>query len=282
MLELVEVERPRAPRGRLVAQVFAAAVNPGEIGIREGLFAQRWPANFPEGQGNDFAGRVVEVGDSVDGFPVGAEVIGFAPRAAHADFVVIEPNAVALKPPGVSWEQAACIAGVGSTAWASVEAVAPGTGETVVVSAAAGGVGTISAQLARLRGARVVGTAGPGNFEFLRSLGIEPVECGAGLRERLVTVAPHGIDAFLDNYGDGNVDLAVALGVAPERINTVADGAAVARYGVHADAQEQASSPEIWSRLAALVASGALTAHRRRLSPGAGPAGLSRRRHPAR
>jgi NADPH-dependent curcumin reductase CurA len=128
-----------------------------------------------------------------------------------------------------------------------------------VVSAAAGGVGVIAAQLARLRGARVLGTAGRANFEFLRSLGVEPVEYGAGLRSRLAEMAPRGIDAYLDNYGDGNVEVAIALGVAPERINTIADGAAAARYGVHSDAQEQASTPEIWGRLAELAAGGGFT-----------------------
>jgi NADPH:quinone reductase-like Zn-dependent oxidoreductase len=202
VLEIVEVVRPKAAVGQFVVRVVAAALNPGEARIREGEFAAQWPAQFPEGQGNDFAGAVAEVGEGTQGFAVGDEVIGFAPRAAHADFVVVGRDSLTAKPAGVSWGQAACIAGVGSTAWAAVEAVDPQPGETVVVSAAAGGVGVLAAQLARHRGARVIGTCGAANFDVLRSLGVEPVLYGRGLDERVAAVAPSGVDAYIDNFGD--------------------------------------------------------------------------------
>jgi NADPH:quinone reductase-like Zn-dependent oxidoreductase len=92
VLEIAQVDRPRAGRGQVVVDVVATALNPGEIGIREGVFAAIWPARFPEGQGNDFAGRVAEAGDGVTGFAAGDEVLGFAPRAAQADFVVARPG----------------------------------------------------------------------------------------------------------------------------------------------------------------------------------------------
>jgi NADPH:quinone reductase-like Zn-dependent oxidoreductase len=169
--------------------------------------------------------------------------------------VAVPQDQLISKPPELPWDQAACIPGVGATAWATVEAVAPRTGETVVVSAAAGGVGAIAAQLARLRGARVIGTASRANAEFLRGLGIEPVEYGDGLRERISSLAPSGVDAFLDNYGSGNVQQAIDLGVSPERINTIADPAAIARYGVRHAAQEQ-TTPADWRHLAQLAANG--------------------------
>ncbi|MDW6064256.1 zinc-binding dehydrogenase [Streptomyces sp. FXJ1.4098] len=140
------------------------------------------------------------------------------------------------------------------TAWAAVNAVGVRAGETVVVSAAAGGVGSIAAQLARLRGATVIGTASPHNDDFLRSLGVVPVQHGPGLTDRLRAAAPEGIDAFIDTFGQGNVDAAIALGVSPYRINTIADGRAVARYGVHHQAQEDAFSAQLVAELAALVA----------------------------
>ena len=140
-----------------------------------------------------------------------------------------------------------------------MRAVRPRPGETVVVSAAAGGVGVVAAQLARLAGARVIGTAGDANAAFLRSLGVEPVRYGDGLLERIQSLAPDGVDAYLDNFGAGNVDLAIKLGVAPDRINTIIDGAAASRYGAHSDAQEQADSPPVWEELAQLVAAGKLT-----------------------
>jgi len=150
VLEVVEVAKPRPRAGELVVRVVTAALNPGEIGIREGAFARIWPAQFPEGQGNDFAGFVDELGPGVTSFDVGDQVIGFAPRRAQAEFVVVQLEAVARKPLVLSWEEASAIGGVGATAWASVEAVRPTAGETVVVSAAAGGVGVIAAQLGRV------------------------------------------------------------------------------------------------------------------------------------
>lgn len=259
VLEIAEVDRPGAGPGQVVVDVVAAALNPGEIGIREGAFATVWPARFPEGQGNDFAGRVAEVGAGVSEFSPGDEVLGFAPRAAQADFVVAAPHALAAKPAGLGWAEAASIAGAGATAWAGVEAVDPRPGETVVVSAAAGGVGVVAAQLARLRGATVIGTASEGNFGFLRDLGVHPVAYGPGLADRLRTATPQGIDGYLDTFGAGNVDTAIALGVRPDRINTIADGGAVQRHGVHSAAQEQADDPVVWAALAALAAKGEIT-----------------------
>ncbi|MGY1884932.1 NADP-dependent oxidoreductase [Blastococcus sp. SYSU DS0753] len=259
VLEVVEIERPRPGAGQVLVQVVAAALNPGEIGIREGVFAQVWPATFPEGQGNDFAGHVAELGPGVRGFTVGQEVLGFAPRAAQATFVVVGTGALAPKPPELDWEAAASIAGAGATAWAAVEAVSPRAGETVVVSGAAGGVGVFAIQLALLRGARVLGTASDANADFLRSLSVVPVRYGAGLAERLRDLAPSGVDAWVDTFGAGNVDVAIGLGVSPARINTTADGAAVRRYGVRSDAQEEADDPAVWAELAQMVADGRIS-----------------------
>jgi NADPH:quinone reductase-like Zn-dependent oxidoreductase len=256
VLDVVEVQRPAAGPGQVVVAVVTAATNPGEIGIREGHFAAVWPAHFPEGQGNDFAGYIAEIGSGVHDFTVGDEVLGFAPRAAQAEYVALRTDRIAAKPPGLSWEAASTIAGAGATAWASVAAVNPQPGETIVVSAAAGGVGIYAAQLARLRGADVIGTCGESNVDLLKSLGIRPVHYGPGLSRQLRDLAPNGIDGYIDTYGSGNVSLAVDLGVEPDRINTLIDQEAVQRFGVHSDAQEQADTPAIWAELASLVARG--------------------------
>jgi NADPH:quinone reductase-like Zn-dependent oxidoreductase len=259
VLNVIEVPRPVAGPGQVVVAVMTAATNPGEIGIREGRFAAVWPAHFPEGQGNDFAGHIAEIGSGVRDFAVGDEVIGFSPRAAQAEYVALEAGRVAAKPPGLSWEAAATIAGAGATAWASVAAVDPRPGETIVVSAAAGGVGIYAAQLARLRGADVIGTAGENNASLLESLGIRPARYGPGLSAQLRELAPNGIDGFIDTFGSGNVALAVSLGVEPDRINTLIDQDAVQRFGVHSEAQEQADTPAIWAQLADHVARGDIT-----------------------
>jgi len=261
VLEVVQVPRPQAGPGEVLVRVVVAGVNPGEAGIRQGVFADMWPAVFPEGQGNDFAGLVAELGPGVADFAVGDEVIGYLPRRAQADFVVSPAAILAPKPADIAWEAAAPLSAVGVTAWAAVDAVAPTAGDTVVVSGAAGGVGSLAVQLARLRGAQVIGTAGPHNADFLRSLGVVPVEHGPGLADRLRAAAPEGIDAFVDTFGQGNVDIAVELGVAPQRINTLADGRAVARYGVRSRAQEDVFTPQLVAELAELVSKGLLTVH---------------------
>ena len=259
VLDVVEVRHPAAAPGQVVVAVVTAATNPGEIGIREGRFADVWPARFPEGQGNDLAGFIAEIGSGVDDFMVGDEVLGFAPRAAQAEYVALGNDRVAAKPPGLSWEAASTIAGAGATAWASVAAVNPQPGESIVVSAAAGGVGIYAAQLARLRGADVIGTCSAGNAELLTSLGIRPVLYGEGLSGRLQDLAPNGIDGLIDTFGSGNVALAVSLGVKPDRINTLVDQQALQRFGVHSDAQEEADTPAIWAEIADLVARGDIT-----------------------
>jgi NADPH:quinone reductase-like Zn-dependent oxidoreductase len=259
VLEVVDVARPAAGPGQVVVAVVTAATNPGEIGIREGRFAAIWPAHFPEGQGNDFAGYIAEIGSGVDDFAVGDEVLGFAPRAAQAEYVALNVDRVTAKPAGLSWEAAATIAGAGATAWASVTAVNPQRGETIVVSAAAGGVGIYAAQLARLRGADVIGTCGPTNVDLLTSLGIRPAQYGDGLSRLLRDLAPDGIDGYIDTFGSGNVALAIGLGVQPHRINTLIDREAVQRFGVHSEAQEQADTPRVWAELADLVARKSIT-----------------------
>ena len=256
VLEVTDVARPVPAPEEVLVEVVATATNPGEIGIREGHYADRWPAHFPEGQGNDFAGRIVELGGNDTHLKIGDEVLGFAPRRAQAEYVALGAQRVTLKPSGLSWEAAATIAGAGATAWASVTVVNPQAGETVVVSAAAGGVGIYAGQLARLRGADVIGTCSAANFEGLAALGIRPVQYGPDLARQLRVLAPGGIDGFIDTFGADNVAMAVDLGVQPHRINTLNDFDAVRRFGVHSDAQEQADTPQVWSALAELVAHG--------------------------
>ena len=185
-LRLVEVPRPHAESGRAIVEVEAASINPGEISIREGRLHERWPAHFPEGEGSDFAGVVSEVGAAVTDVRVGDEVIGWSEeRASHAEAVSVPARQLVLKPPRVSWEVAGSLYVAGLTALATVRSVDVKTGDTVAVSAAVGGVGSLAVQLARRAGARVIGIAGASNADWLVSLGVEPVAHGDGLSERL-------------------------------------------------------------------------------------------------
>src|SRR6201994_321717 len=159
-----DIDRPTPGTGEVLVEVRAAGINPGEAGIRTGALHERFPATFPSGEGSDLAGIVVEVGDDVSDFAVGDEVLGFSfQRSSHATHSVVPVDQLIHKPAELSWEVAGSLYVVGATAYAAVRAVAPKQGETVAVSAAAGGVGSLVVQLLVLRQARVLGIAGPGN-----------------------------------------------------------------------------------------------------------------------
>src|SRR5689334_2407554 len=168
VLDVVDVPRPVPGPGQVLVRVKAAGINPGEAKIREGLMHARWPATFPSGQGSDLAGTVTQAGPGVTGFAAGDEVIGYTnDRASQAEYVLVEAAHLIPRPAGVPWEAAGSLFVAGVTAWAAVRAVALTPGDTVVVSGAAGGVGSISVQLARRAGATVIGLASPANHEWL-------------------------------------------------------------------------------------------------------------------
>jgi NADPH:quinone reductase-like Zn-dependent oxidoreductase len=261
VLEVREVDRPVPSAGEVLVEVKAAGINPGEAKIRTGALHDMFPATFPSGQGSDLAGVVAEIGPGVQGFEAGDEVLGFSEkRSSHAEFVVVPAEQLTAKPPQLSWEVAGSLFVAGTTAYAAVRALGLRPGDVVAVSAAAGGVGTIAVQLARRAGAAVLGIAGPDNDAWLKDHGVIPVNYGDGLAERLRAASPSGrIDAFLDLFGGGYVDLAVnQLGVAPERIDTIIDFPAVAKFGVQAAGNADAASAAVLTELAALVASGDL------------------------
>jgi NADPH:quinone reductase-like Zn-dependent oxidoreductase len=229
--------------------------------IRRGGMHERWPATFPSGQGSDLAGVVAEIGQGVDVFAVGDEVLGFTEdRASHAQFVVVPSPQLTAKPPEVPWEVAGGLYVVGTTAYAAVRAIALKPGDTVAVAGAAGGVGTIAVQLATRTGATVLGIAGPSNDDWLNAHGVVPVNYGDGLADRLRQAAPGGrIDAFLDFFGGGYVQLAVTeLGVNPQRVDTIIDFAAVEQFGVKGEGNAEAADAAVLAELTGLVAAGEL------------------------
>jgi NADPH:quinone reductase-like Zn-dependent oxidoreductase len=259
VLEVREVEDPVADPGRVLVAVKAAGINPGEISIREGRLHDRWPSTFPSGEGTDLAGVVRTVGDGVTAFAAGDEVLGWTEeRASHAELVAVPADQLTTKPPSLSWEVAGSLFVVSLAAYASVQAVAPQAGETVVVSAAAGGVGSVAVQLARRTGATVIGLAGERNHDWLRGHDIVPVRYGDGQAERIRAAAAGRIDAFIDTFGDGYVDLAIGLGVAPQRINTIIDYDAVQRLGVNGQGTHAIATAPLLAELAGLVADGSI------------------------
>jgi NADPH:quinone reductase-like Zn-dependent oxidoreductase len=260
VLKIVEVPRPEPGPDQVLVQVKAAGINPGEAKIRDGALAARWPVTFPFGEGSDLAGVVVATGPGVTAFKAGDEVIGWTDnRASHAEYVVTEAEKLTPKPPAVPWEVAGALYVAGATAWAAVRAVGLSEGDTVVVAGAAGGVGSIAVQLAKRAGATVIGLASEPNHRWLRDHGVIPVSYGDGVEDRIRAAAPDGkVDAFVDTVGGDYVQLALDLGVAPSRVDTVANFEAVEKFGVKGDGSMVGSSAAVLAELASLIAAGEL------------------------
>jgi len=259
VLQVVEVDRPSPGPGKALVRVKAAGINPGEAMIRKGMFADRWPATFPSGQGSDLAGIVEEVGPGVANVAVGDEVIGFTDdRSSQAEFVVVESGNLVPRPTNVPWEQAGALFVAGTTAYAAVRSVGLSAGDTVVVSGAAGGVGSIAVQLARNAGAGVIGLAGDANHKWLIDHGVIPVAYGDGAENRIRAASGGKVDASIDTFGGGYVELALKLGIPPNRIDTIIDFAAAARYAVKTEGNHEAATADVLAHLAGLLASGRL------------------------
>lgn len=259
VLYVADIDVPTPAAGEVVVEVRAAGINPGEAAIRSGAMHDMFPATFPSGEGSDLAGVVTAVGPGVTAFSVGDEVLGFSfERSSHATHTVVPVTQLIRKPAELSWEVAGSLYVVGATAYAAVRAVAPQPGETVAVSAAAGGVGSVTVQLLGLRKARVLGIAGPDNAEWLRAHGVVPIAYGDGLSDRLLEAAPGGIDAFIDLFGPDYVQLAVDLGVAPDRIDTIISFQKAAEVGAKTEGSTDASTPEVLAEIADLIAAGTI------------------------
>ncbi len=259
VLQVVDVERPMPGSGQVLVNVKAAGINPGEASIRKGLLHSRWPATFPSGEGSDLAGVIVALGEGVQDFAVGDEVIGFTNnRASHAEFVLVEASNVTRRPPNVPWEVAGSLFVAGATAYAAVRAVSLKQGDTLAVSSAAGGVGSIVVQLAVKEGAKVIGLASPSHHQWLRDHDVIPVAYGEGIEERIRAAADNHLDAFIDTFGADYVELALKLGVQPQRIDTIANFEAVEKYGVKAEGSAQGASAEVLAYLAGLINQGEL------------------------
>jgi NADPH2:quinone reductase len=259
VLYVAEIDTPTPGPGEVLVEVRAAGINPGEAAIRSGAMHEMFPATFPSGEGSDLAGVVTEVGPEVTEFAVGDEVLGFSlSRSSHATHTTVPVNQLIKKPAELSWEAAGSLYVVGVTAYAAVRAVAPQAGETVAVSAAAGGVGSLVVQLLVRRQVRVLGIASHNSADWLRAHDVTPVEYGDGLEARLRDAAPDGVDAFIDLFGPDYVQLAVDLGVPPQRIDTIISFQKAGEVGAKTEGSSDASTPEVLAEMADLVAGGAI------------------------
>ena len=222
--------------------------------------ATRFGLSLPSGFGTDYAGVVDQAGDGVTEFAAGDRVFGGALSRAVADYVVIDAAGTIAAggdahhtPDGVDDRTAATLAIAGCTAAAALAVVNPGPGDTLLIGGAGGGVGVFAVQLARLAGARVIGTGSATSADALRALGADPVAYGDGLADRVRALAPAGVTAAIDLYGTDTVQAARELGVPDERITTIA-----AQVDGITPANGANAAPGAIEEIARLVAAGQL------------------------
>ncbi|MCX4879700.1 MULTISPECIES: NADP-dependent oxidoreductase [unclassified Streptomyces] len=264
VLEYGEVRDPKIGPDAVLVKVRAAAVNPVDWKCREGYLDGMIDPVFPVVPGWDVSGVVVQPGVSVTEFTAGDEVIGyvredFLSRGTFAEYVAAPVRTLARKPRNLTWEEAAGLPLAGLTAYqVLVKVLQVGPGDTVLVHAAAGGVGSVAVQLARHLGARVIGTASEGNHDFLRGLGCEPVEYGERLAERMRALAPEGVDAVFDTVGGEALKTSADLLVPQGRLASIADGDVIGYGGRYCWVRPDA---EDLLRLTELVEQGVVSVH---------------------
>ncbi len=261
VLRVADLPDPLPGPDGVVVRVRAAGVNPVDAKIRAGYLDGAFPAAFPIVTGWDVAGVVEAVGPAVSVYAVGDEVLGYV-RKDHvqhgtvAELVRADVRHLAPKPAGVSFEDAGALPLAGLTALQALDAAGVAGGDTVLVHAASGGVGAFAVQLAAARGARVIGTAGESNHDFVRELGAEPVTYGDGLADRVRALAPDGVDAAIDLVGGDALDVSFEVVGDASRVASVTDAASVLERG-GAYVFVRPDSAQI-AELAAMVADGRL------------------------
>jgi NADPH:quinone reductase-like Zn-dependent oxidoreductase len=251
VLHEADIDIPQPGPGQVRIRVRAAGVNALDGKIRSGALEAVFPTPLPAVPGLEVAGVVDALGEGVDHVQAGDEVLGWSDTGSYAQYALA--TTVAPKPAGLGWAEAVTLPVAGETAERVLNMLGVTAGETVLIHGAAGAVGTLAVQLATARGARVVGTAGPGNQDYLASLGATATPYGEGLAERVRALAPEGVDAVFDVAGQGALDDSITLRGGTDRIVTIADFRAYQQGVTFADGPQERSA----DRLAALARSAA-------------------------
>ncbi|WP_411126579.1 NADP-dependent oxidoreductase [Streptomyces sp. x-19] len=227
-LELTELPTPKVAPGEVLVRVKAAGVNPADWKLAAGYLDDVMEAHFPFIPGWEVSGVVEARGFDATEFEVGDEVMGYickdwAQNGGYAELVSAPVRTLARKPESLNWLQAAGLPLAGLTAYQAIQRLGIGTGDTVLIHAASGGVGSFGVQIAVARGARVIGTASEHNHHYLRGLGAEPVTYGDSLSDRVRELAPDGVDAALDFFGGDAVTVSQEVLKNPKRVASIVD-----------------------------------------------------------
>lgn len=270
VLEYGERPDPKVGPDSVLVKVRAAAVNPVDWKAREGFLQGGLEAVFPVIPGWDVSGVVVQPGVAVDEFAVGDEVIGyvredFLSRGTFAEYVAAPVRTLARKPLSLSFEEAAGLPLAGLTAYQVLHRTLKiRDGDTVLVHAAAGGVGSLAVQIARHEGCRVIGTASERNHAYVRGLGGEPVTYGEGLADRLRELVADGFDAAFDTVGGEALRVSAETLAEGGRLASIADSEVFSYGGRYAFVRPDAAD---LAQLAELAEQGIVTVHVDRVFP---------------
>jgi NADPH:quinone reductase len=234
VLEYREIPHALPGTGEVLVEVRAVGVNPIEWKVRAGL-RPSGPITAPRRLGSDAAGVIVGVGEGVDRWAVGDEVIVARVSNAYATELIVSASKLTAKPAELAWEVAAAIPIPAATAHQVITSLGVGDGDTLLLHGGSGAVGQAAIQLARRHGATVIATASEANHERLRELGAIPVASGPELADRVRAVAPRGVDVALDAAGtDEAIEASKELVADHHRVATIVLGARAAELGIRA------------------------------------------------
>jgi NADPH:quinone reductase-like Zn-dependent oxidoreductase len=251
VLEIADLPDPHPGPGQVRIAVRAAGVNPSDWKKRKGLMDRE----LPQTMGHEAAGIVDELGEGVADAALGDRVFGLsADGAAQAELAVLDYYAPV--PPSLDFPRAAALPAAIETATRALDQLGVRSGSTLLVNGASGSVGSAAVQLAVARGARVIGTAGPANREYLRSLGAEPVAYGDGLAGRVLALAPGGVDLALDVAGSGVLPELIELAGGPGHVITIADFAGAREHGVRFSSGDAGRAVHVLTEIGDLIDAG--------------------------
>ncbi|MDO5737294.1 MAG: NADP-dependent oxidoreductase [Propionibacteriaceae bacterium] len=220
------IELPTADPGadEIAIQVKAAGVNPVDWKIREGLLGRHEAPPVP--MGREASGIVTAVGEGVEDFVVGDEVLGLVAHGAgaFAEYTLLRADRTVAKPEEISFEDAAAIPVSGTAAYDATHQIELESGQTLLIVGAGGGVGRMAVQIGKVHNFKVLGVASAAKRELVESAGATFIESGDGLAERARQAAPDGVDLIVDLAGGDALRAVAPVAKDPSLILTLADG----------------------------------------------------------
>jgi len=276
-VKLSDRPRPKPGRGEVLIHTVAASVNPIDWKIREGLLKDVVPHAFPIVLGCDVAGIVEELGEGVARLRKGDKVWAYARKpvvqwGTWAEYVAVPETSAALLPPRLLFEEAAAVPCAALTAYQALRKGGLKSGDVVLVHGAAGGVGHFAVQFARNAGAKVLGSAGPINQEFVLGMGATSAidYTREDLRETVKRLAPEGVSLVLDCVGGETLQQSFGVLGSGGRLVSIVERPSqeeAARLGVRADLVLAEPSAELLELFAGLAPRGKLKPHVSKIHP---------------